>query len=272
MGAVFDAKNTDFAYNYNAVGGPVEQAKAVHNPGRAPVLVDQVDYTVWFPNQLDGTLKSYDFALRETKAASISKSNFISQAGSTPFLTELTVSVWGEPGTLPLAEATAIPTDNAIFTAAVATATGEGALTAGDMICPIPGMDWKQDYLSAHKFLENTALIFTNLSATDMSPSPDKTISLADYQSAAFGNSTMNVGISFHAETMTGMELTFKDPPPVEELVTKISALVGAPAEKKIDAQYGSTRIVWKGHGKSPELALIESQGIMKLLYKRPPE
>ena len=54
MGAVADAKNTGFAFDYNVVGGPSEQAKAVRNLGNLPVLVDKVEYSVWFPHEIQG--------------------------------------------------------------------------------------------------------------------------------------------------------------------------------------------------------------------------
>ncbi len=141
MGAVFDAKNTGFQFNYDVIGGPMEQAKAVRAVGHAPAVVDKVEYNVWFPQKLTGTLKSYDFALRPIQSTAISDGNEIAQRGSTPYLNELSVDSWGGSADLPLAQATAIDTSNPAPIASTGTSTG-----VGNLLSPIPGLDWSMKY------------------------------------------------------------------------------------------------------------------------------
>ena len=272
LGGVSDAKNSGFAFNYNVSGGPQEQAAAVTDRGHPPILVDKVEYAVWFPRQLDGVFKDYDFALRETRSQPIAKSNEISQHGPTPFMSVLEVSDWSAAeGTLPLAEATKIDTVNPVSPAATVSGGGASAqLRAADLAFPIPGMDWSMDYLTAHKFIENSPLVFTTFSPVDRTPNPAKTIILTDLLLPAFWNNTTDTNLTFQAEHLTGADVTLKAPPPVSEVIAQFTALLGEPVEKKLDAQYGTTRIAWKGKGKSPDLLVTESQGIMKLLYQAP--
>ena len=271
MGAVYDARNTAFAFNYNVVGGPLEQAKAVTNRGHPPILVDKVEYSVWFPQALDGTLKDYDFALRETRSQPITKSNQVTQQGATPFLGVLDVAARGATATLPVAEATRIDTKES--TAAVSGSTAGGAsktLRADDLQFPIPGMDWNMDYPTAEHLMRDSPLVYTTLSPNDASANPTKTLSVTDLQLAAFWNNITDATVTFQNNHMTEVDITLKSPPPIDELVSEFSSLLGEPVEKKIDAQYGTTRIGWRGRGKMPDILVTESQGIMKLLYQAP--
>jgi hypothetical protein len=270
MGAVADAKNSGFSFNYNVVGGPVDQAKAVHDLGHLPVLVDRVEYTVWFPRQFSGTLKAYDFALREARSTSIVKSNEVVQKGATPFVDSLDIQSWGEEGELPVADATKIDTDHSTSTSpaeSVATSTG---LKKSDLIHPIPGMDWSMDYPSARHYVENSPLPFTTFSDYDASSNPDKTLTVTDLQLSSFWNNAVDARVSFHYDQMTEVEIDLKEPPPVEDVITQFSALIGDPTEKKIDAQYGTTRIFWKSRHQTPAIIVTESQGVMKILYQGP--
>jgi hypothetical protein len=271
MGGVFEAKNSGFAFNYSVPGGPMEQAAAVRNRGHPPVLVDKVDYSVWFPQDLNGTFKSYDFALRQTQSQSIAGANQVSQQGATPFLSVLDIDKWSAAkGNLPVAQATVIDTDNS---AVMAAATGSGdqygtGLKASDLVFPVPGMDWNMDYLVAHKFIENSPLVFTTFSRADLTANPAKTISVTDLRLDSFWNNTTDTVISFQDNRMTGVEVTLTAPPPVTDVIAQFSAFLGEPAEKKLEAQYGTTRVVWKGKDKAPDIVVTESQGIMKLLYQ----
>jgi hypothetical protein len=266
MGAVADAKNSGFSFNYNVVGGPQEQAKAVHDAGHPPVLVDKVNYTVWFPQKVTGTLKSYDFALREMQSVPLADVNQVDQRGDTPYLDELSVNAWGGDGSLPLAEATAINTDNP---APVAPPAGISGADGSGLLSPIPGVDWSMSYVDAHKVIENSSLVFTTLSPLDATSAPEKTIAITDMQSGFWG-STVDAALIFQGGKSKEVELTFKEPPPIEDMIGKISGVSGDPSEKKLDAQYGTTRIVWKATPKSPAIEVTESQGILKMLYKSP--
>jgi hypothetical protein len=272
MNGVFDAKNSGFNFDYNVLGGPIDQAKAIRNPGHAPTLVDKVEYKLWFPNQFDGALKSYDFALRETGSTLISKDNELSQQGATPYMDVLEVNQWEGEGTLPLAQATAIPLqDYSRSNQPLTPVATADASTPSGAIYPIPGMDWTMAYPAAQHFLENSTLLISSVSRLDTSTAPDKTVTVTGAQLPSLWNSLTDILLSFSNNKMTKVEVTFKQPPPVDDLVTKFSTTLGDPVEKKLEAQYGTTEIHWVGKPGFPDVFVTESQGIMKIIYQPPP-
>ncbi len=92
-------------------------------------------------------------------------------------------------------------------------------------------------------------------------------VAVTDLQSDFWGG-LVDASLSFHADALKEMEFTFKEPPPVEELISRISAVLGAPAKKNIEAQYGTTDILWNATKTTPSVEATESQGILKLLYR----
>ena len=76
--------------------------------------------------------------------------------------------------------------------------------------------------------------------------------------------------LGFSHESMTSVEVTFKQPPSIEEVVKQFTKILGEPSSKKIEAQYGSTEIRWNSQKKLPGVYVTESQGIMKMLYQPP--
>ena len=162
-----------------------------------------------------GTLKTYDFAMRETRTTSIANDNRVMQKGETPYLDSIEVSSWGGEGKLPVPEPTKINTDNfstiAASTVASGTATG---LKASDILNPIPGMDWNMDYITARKYVENSPLPYTTFSNFDSTSNPNKTLTVTDLQLSSFWDSAIDASVSFHHDHMSQIELTFKAPPP----------------------------------------------------------
>ena len=271
MNGVFDAKNTGFDFDYSVQGGPPDQAKAVHNNGHEPILVDKVEYKVWFPNQIHGSLQNYDFALRERSSVTLDHSNVVVQQGDTPYMDVLDIQDWGTPATLPVAQATAIARQDysrANQPAAVASAEQQNPASAA--LFPLPGVDWGMDYPTASKYIENSPMVFTSQSKQDTSASPDKVITLTGLQLPALWNSLVDAEVTYAQNKMSKVLLVFKQPPPVEELVADFSQVLGAPAEKKLEAQYGTTEIHWLAKAAMPDVFITESQGQMQLIYQPP--
>ncbi len=73
----------------------MEEAHAVGNMGHEPIAVTPVEYSVWFPTKITGSLKGYDFALRDTQDRSIIDTNEVSQQGPTPYMTVLSIDKRG---------------------------------------------------------------------------------------------------------------------------------------------------------------------------------
>jgi len=271
MDAVFDAKNSDMQFDYNTVGGPLDQAKAIRNQGHPPTLVDKVEYKVWFPNQFDGSLKSYDFALRETNSTPISKDNLVSQQGATPYMDVLEINQWGGAGSLPVAQATVIATqDYERGNQPLAPVAASDATAPSGAIYPIAGMDWSMSYPVAQHYLENSTLVFTSVSKLDTSTAADKSVTVTGTQLPSLWNSLADIVLTFSSNKMIKVEVTFKQPPPVGEVETKFTGVLGEPVEKKLEAQYGTTELHWPSKGELPDVFVTESQGIMKIIYQPP--
>ncbi len=271
MDGVFDARNSGMDFDFNVLGGPLDQARSMRNPGHAPTLVDKVEYKVWFPNQLNGTLKSYDFALREIKSTGIDGSNEVSQQGPTPYMDALEINSWGASGQLPVAQATIIEKQDASLSSQAVnpTSTGGAAAVSGATF-PIPGVDWSTDYPKAHRYLEDSTLVFTSISKFDPHPGTDESITLTGAQLSSLWNSLADIVLTFTKGKMTKVEVTFKQPPPVDEVITDFSKVLGAPDEKKLEAQYGTTEIHWTSKAGAPDVFVTESQGQMKIIYQAP--
>ncbi len=271
MGGVFDAKNSGFEFDYNILGGPLDQGKSIRNPGHAPTLVDKVEYKVWFPNQFEGTLKSYDFALRETNSTSVNKDNEVSQQGATPYMDVLEINRWGDKGALPVASPTVIAKqDYTRSSQPLDTMVSNDASVPPGAIYPIAGMDWSMPYPVSQHYLENSPLLFTSVSRLDTSATTDKTITVTGAQLPSLWNSLADIVLTFSSNKMTKVEVTFKQPPPVSDVETKFTAILGQPVEKKLEAQYGTTELHWMSKGELPDVFVTESQGIMKIIYQPP--
>ncbi len=54
----------------------------------------------------------------------------------------------------------------------------------------------------------------------------------------------------------------------MEEIIDKFSRILGEPVEKKLDAQYGTSRIFWQRRDDAPDITVTESQGILKILFQ----
>ena len=269
MTGVFDAKPEDFAFDYKTQGGPLEQFRGISNLGHEPILVDKVEYQVSFANALDGVLKSYDFALRETGATSISKTNKVAQHGATPYMDVLEIKEWGPP-TSPSEPTKIEAADYAGLIAGSGTAGAAGSPEGTGAVYPIGGLEWGMAYADCHKFLRDSPLIFTSISSEDPGQTPDKTITLTDAKLPLLWNSLTDVVLNFHLGALASVEVTFKQPPSIEEVVKQFTKILGEPAHKKIDAQFGSTEIRWNNQKTLPGVYVTESQGIMKMLYTPP--
>lgn len=249
----------------------MDQAKAVRNTGREPVQVTDVGYKVWFPKQASGVLKSYDFALREMKSTELADSNQVTQSGKTPFMNVLEIKEWGKDADLPVAQATKIATQG-YDSIATSTNSAQGAQTAelSGATFPLAGVGWDLPYEAAHKTVRESPLVFTTISKEDLSSAPEKTISLTDAQLPLLWNSLADIVMTFRQEKLQKVEVTFKQPPPVDELLAQFTKTLGAPSQKRIEAQTGATEIHWPAGRLTPDVFVTESQGIMKLLYQAP--
>lgn len=268
---VADAQNTGFDFDWSVKGGPAEQAKAVRNVGREPVVVERVGYTVWFPTEIDATRKDYDFALRETGSVRAAGNQLV-QSGDTPFVSVIEIATRGAPAATPLKEPTRIAVE------VPASATGRTGATAGAAVVTdpanaslfFPGYDWTLDYADAHKNLRDAPVLLSSVSRFEAAPAPEKRIELSDTQLAALWDAAADLVFTFRQERLHQLEITFKAPPPLNDVIARYSKIFGEPVQTKIDLQYGTSEVRWKGAPGRPEVFVTESQGTMKILVTPP--
>jgi hypothetical protein len=262
VGGVFDARNSGFQFNYNVKGGPTEQANAVSDKGHEPVLVMPVEYTVWFPTKLGGSVKSYDFALRETSSLAISDSNQVTAKGATPFVRLLSIDQRGAAAKLPLDAATPIALQDW-----TAKATGGQAVSAGNSTAPVlPELPWDSNYLDAHKALRDSIYTFTNISPENAGDAAKKTIIISGIQLPSLWNLLANISLDFSSDKITGAEVTFLQPPSLGEIQKDFTKRLGEPKEVKLGAQFENSRLHWTRDQAPRDVLVTESQGIMKIL------
>lgn len=268
---VADAQNTDFDFDWSVKGGPAEQAKAVRNVGREPVVVQPVGYTLWFPTEIDAVRKDYDFALRETGSVRAAGNKLV-QSGDTPFVSVIEIALRGAPAATPLKEATRIAVEVPASATGRTGATGAAAVVTDPANAALffPGYDWTLDYADSHKNLRDAPVLLSSVSRFEPAPAPEKRIELSDTQLATLWDATADLVFTFREEKLHQLEITFKAPPPLNDVIARYSKIFGEPVQKKIDLQYGTSEVRWKGAPGRPEVFVTESQGTMKILVTPP--
>jgi hypothetical protein len=267
MAAVADARNTDFQFNWDVHGGPVEMAKAVISKGRLPVLVDPVNYNIWFPTSLDGKFSRYDFALRPLDERPISGTNIVAQQGPTPFMSVLTIDHRGGAAAVPDIAVASIATARGATTPT--THPSGGVEISTDPWNPIAGVIWETDYESAYKSLKNSSLTFSSINPLDTAEKSEKTIVLSDARLSGFWDSAADVEIAFSSGKVQSVTMTFKQPPPFGSALVDLEKRLGPPAEKHTGAQFEQSIARWENPGKGLTAVMSESQGTMKIVFNR---
>jgi hypothetical protein len=268
MSAVADARNTDFQFDWSVHGGPVEMAKAVINSGHLPVQVDPVNYALWLPTTIEGRFTRYDFALRAVAELPISNTNRISQEGTTPFMSVLTIDHRGAVSPVP---------DVAVAAIRVTPEAGSGATTrpkgvapaSTDPWNPIAGLGWQTDYATAHKSLQGSNLAFSSMTPFDPAEKTRKAIVLSDARLPVFWNSPADVELFFSGSNLRSMTITFKQPPAFGIAVSDLEKRLGAAAEKHAGAQFEQSIARWNNASIGLNLVMTESQGTLKILIDR---
>jgi hypothetical protein len=265
--AVADARNTDFKFNYDVKGGPVEQAAAVSNRGRAPVIVDKVTCTVWLPTNLDGTFTQYDFALRSAATQLLSNTNRFSQTGATPYMSVLSIDRRGGPATVPATAPVASVIAGNPEDHPAAPTTGQTAPAHAGPWNPVPVLSWGLDYSDAQRALRDSNLVYISLSKQDLSDTPAKTITVSDARLASLWNAPADLEISFTGDRMSSITATFKQPPPFADAVADFQKQFGAPVVKQSGTQFERSLARWDKIDQVVSINMTESQGILKIVF-----
>lgn len=265
VSAVFDCKNTGFLYDYSIPGSPVDQAKGVKNPGKAPVVVDKVSYTLSFPVEIDGRFTGYDFAMRQTEENTIKNQNTIRKPEQTLWmgLLEFTgrgrkteVAVDPSPGVNATANTGAIKD----------TETTDQKLSG--IYNPLPSLSWGDNYHRAHRTLRDGTFLRTSTSPADMSDKPDKTITINE--ATLLLKMPSNIDVIFNQDRMNRIVVTFTQAPAFADLIAKFKESYGKPEREKIvNVASDQSEVQWNIKKPEGTLSVIatEVQGVVRVTY-----
>ena len=266
VSAVFDAKNTGFDFDYSVAGGPVEQAKAVRNAGRAPVVVDPVSYSLSFPQTFDGRFIGYDFALRQVGEMPLHAENTLRQHEQTLWMGLLNFASRG---------AQAEPVTDASPGAALAAAATNGTAGAersdprlAAIPNPLPGLSWGDNYHRAHRNLRDSAFLRTRISPEEMANKPEMTIAVSDAE--ILMKMPANVDVSFAQDRMSRIAVNFTQAPAFTELVASLKKTFGAPArEHLVNVASEQSEVAWTVRKPEGTLSVVatEVQGVVRVAY-----
>ena len=266
LNGTFDARNTDFEYDWSVSGSPVQQANAIRNRGRAPVIVDRVSYTVSFPTKLNYDLTGYDFALRQTNASPVSASNVVRVRASDAWMNVLSVSGRGDAAPPVVDPSPGAPIAGAVGTAG---ATGQGADALANVFNPLPGLSWGDDYRTAHRKLREAATRFVAISPEDLSNAAVKTITWSGAE--VLFDAPADFDLTFNNGRLAKIAATFKRPPDFATAVAAYEQRFGPAVEKVLDkAQFETNIGRWqiKSAGANLAITLTLAQGEMKAIYE----
>jgi len=249
---------------------PLQLAAAIHNYGRAPMIVDPVGWSLWLPQSLKAaTLTSYDFALRQTGVLRLSDTNSVQGvADRDVFLYALRITRRGETRPVPAAreaEAMALSTGSAIR---VASPTIAPSLLWN----PLPGLNWADDYSTAHQKMRDGSFLRNGVSGVPLTDKPDASFIVSDAE--VLFNKPANIEISFAKGSMARIAVTFTQPPPLLEVVAAYEQQFGKADEKRLTVNaFETSTVQWSVAAPTgPEhltIALTESQGMMGLVFMR---
>jgi hypothetical protein len=264
VNGVFDARNTDFDFDWSVSGGPLQQAAAIRNRGRAPVIVDKVSYTVSFPNTMNYSLASYDFALRQLSDAK-ANSNVARVRQSDAWMSVLNINARGGA-----AQTVVDASPGAAHGVAASAALGNTSPdTLADVFNPLPGVSWGDDYRATHRKLREAPTRFVAISGEDMSNAANKTITWTGAE--VLFDAPADFDVTFANNRMAKITATFKQAPDFAQAVAAYEKRFGTPLQKVLDrAQFETNIGRWqvKSGGRDLAITLTLSQGEMKAIYE----
>jgi len=263
--AVYDARNTGFDFDWTVAGSPVDQARAIRNRGRAPVIVDKVDYTLSLPAQADFQFSGYDFATRKVMETSGTNSNVLRVKDHELWMGMLDFSSHG-------AAATAVVDANTGAQKELVGATPQLADDSDPKLAtvwnPLPGLQWGDSYERTHKTLRDASVAFTSISPEDKSNTPDKTITWSEAQ--VLFASPANFDVNFQGGHMSRIVATFTRPPNMKEVVAAYEKQFGPAIEKVFKGQEEQSVARWtvkQSPAGTVDIKVTEAQGTQVITY-----
>jgi hypothetical protein len=271
--AMFNAINTGFKIDMTLARQktgfipPLQLASATRSFGRAPIVVDKVGWTLWFPTALKGSLDSFDFALRRLSTNDFDGDNRIAgDSDREVFLYRLDISGRGEDMHVPDATDTSTASSGPLITDA-------GKMTKISTLWnPLPELGWADDYGLAHQKMRDGNFLRSGISGGMLSGAADASFTVFDAE--IIFDKPANIEISFLNGEMARILVTFTQPPALSEALADYEEKLGQPIEKKVSSNpYETSRARWMlaslDKKELLEVELVEDQGTMGLSYIR---
>ncbi|MEI7728458.1 MAG: beta-galactosidase [Verrucomicrobiota bacterium] len=270
-----DAHNTGFDIDLSVAkadgsfGDPFEQARRIRNRGHAPVVEDDVPFTVCFPVEISAQWRGYDFAQRQVMDRTVSGSNRLEYSGPALFMSTVDLSARGKAMETPQTTIVAIAKESNLE--AAIPATGDAVLAK--VWHPVPGITWADNYARVHRLLRQSSISFTTISKAEASPEAQTSIRLTDAK--MLFNLPAGITIAFAQGKMQSLDVTFTRPPSLNEVVKAYEDKFGKPEQKQIANEQGSDTSLIQWHANMPGATLlikvIETQGNLSIHYEIQP-
>lgn len=257
VSATADAKNTGFVFDSTRnCDGPVNQAEAVVDAGRAPAIIDRAGWTLSFPVKIAGRFTPYDFALRAEPAVAVTNQT-LRWHNRDMWMGELTISERG---------AAAEPeTDAVVAHVPAGTAEDVPATDAGLAALPHPlaGLSWGDNAPKALRTLLGSSMGAgrTTLAGSDV----ERTVLVRGVTD--FRGGTADIEVRFRGGRMHAVVATFVRPPSWLEAVAAAQRDYGKPDQRKDGAQFEGSHVRWR-NARGVAVALEETQGIMTMRWE----
>ncbi len=269
VSAVFDSANTDFEFDWSVGGSPVKQAKAVKNLGHAPILVDEVHYTLSFPTEITGQFKAYDFAMRQTEEAALDATNTWRQRGPTPWMGEFTFASRGASKPVEIDPSPGL-TVTSKSPDEVATESVDARLVS--IPSPLPALTWGDNFARAHRNLRDGSYLHGQIIPADPAQGDQGKIEVSDVEGVFVAPA--NVEVTFADGTMSRILVTFTENPTLPAVIDRLSEKFGPPtSEALVEDAFKESKVTWKAPFDAGALTVeaTEVQGVVRISYTLQP-
>ena len=270
--AANNATNTGYHIKFDEAtdpmptGGPLGIGKLIDNNGTSPVRVDPVPYQIWFPTNLSGHFTGYDLARRQRLDKPVANGH-VEHDGSELYLASLSID---SPGTqaieTPPTDLAKPPSATSKLETAAAPASVIDLPELTSMWNPLPGVKWTDamDVIESHLHASGAhfdsatvkpdLLHISNLDALFHSPSETEVI--------------------YRNGHMTGINVTFTQPPVFTDVVADYDKQLGVAVDKKLAAsedQVSTVKWLVKKGALTVTVTATETQGTLGIAYTLSP-
>ena len=263
--AANDAKNTGYHIKFNEAtdpvptGGPPVIGRLIDNEGTSPVIVDKVPYEIWFPTGLSGRFDGYDLVRRQRVDKPISGGH-VQHDGSELYLASLTIDNPGQAVETPQSDVieAAASTDSAGVSAPAQPAI-EGL---SEVWNPLPGVKWSDALEDVQGRLTASGVHFQAFTANA------DDLHLADTD--ALFHSAAEADVLFKSGRMTGINVTFSQPPVMADVIAVYDKELGTAVVKDLAAsedKVSTVKWILKKDRFTVTTTLTETQGTLSISY-----